>query len=218
MDAIKKVFSNVCHGTSMDKVPGPSPDGNPPPVSHSELSDPAMPIPRDILAYRTITTLYSKIQQESFRYTDTPKIKSIIRRRQLRVLNALANVAVAEHAVVAVMLNGQRVEYNEVIFTIGSAESGGQLTERLQDQAENDSGIGESEVEENTEAPGFFTQMRRYWDGEPEVVVVQNPRKDDLVNGTKQISRTDFSIPVISSTATNADPGGDICQFMAPCW
>lgn len=73
-----------------------SPDTAPPNDSH---------IPENILAFRTITTILSKIQQTtSFKYT-TVKPSSKEERQELRVLNALATIMVMNHEVVAVVTN-----------------------------------------------------------------------------------------------------------------
>jgi hypothetical protein len=56
-------------------------------------------IPRNILAFRTITTLLHLIQQEELETDPEPPIKE---RSELRLLNSLATVAITEHDIVAV--------------------------------------------------------------------------------------------------------------------
>ncbi len=60
-------------------------------------------------------------------------------------------------------------------------------------------GLGDSEVNEPpASSPGFFTRLKHYFN-DTEVVITQNTRKDEIANGTRQQSRTDFSIPNIET-------------------
>ncbi len=216
-DKASKAITKIYRGASTSKATETSHGSDPP--SRQDLPDPAASIvPHGILGFRTITLLYSKIAQQTFTYRDTPRIKSQTKREQIRILNALANVAVAEHAVVAVMLKGKPADgYNEVIFSIGSSESVGPLMESQQDN-DTDSGLGDSEVDEPAaSSPGFFTRIFRYFHN-PVVIFAQNPRKDEITNGTRQTSRTDFSIPVIETAVSDDNPKDDLYKFMAPCW
>jgi hypothetical protein len=60
-------------------------------------------IPRNILAFRTITTILAGIQQERpFKFSMKDSEISPAQKDQLKISNALANLAVAEHDIVAV--------------------------------------------------------------------------------------------------------------------
>ena len=68
-------------------------------LSHPQPND----IPRNILAFRTITRMLASIQQERpFQFSlDNSKISGA-QHRELKISNAFANLAVAEHNVIAV--------------------------------------------------------------------------------------------------------------------
>ena len=67
-------------------------------------SSPLKDIPRNILAFRTITTLLSQLQPEREFEGPTPKVGfSAAEQEELRISSALATVAVINHEVVAVV-------------------------------------------------------------------------------------------------------------------
>jgi len=80
-----------------DSPPEPSPAG-------IARNPPLNGIPKNILAFRTITKLLSLIQQERAFRALQPRSEDN-RRLELKLINALATVAVIEHEVVAVVNN-----------------------------------------------------------------------------------------------------------------
>jgi len=83
-----------------DSLPKPSRDTTASIAQNPPLND----IPRNILAFRTITKLLSLIQQErAFRALQTTAKGN--QRLQLKLTNALSTLAVIEHEVVAVVNN-----------------------------------------------------------------------------------------------------------------
>ena len=60
-------------------------------------------IPRNILAFRTITTMLASIQQgRPFKFSLNDSKLSAAQQQELKISNALANLAIADHEVVAV--------------------------------------------------------------------------------------------------------------------
>jgi hypothetical protein len=80
-------------------------------LSHPRPND----IPRDILAFRTITTILARIQQERpFKISLTDSEILPAQQKELKISNALANLAVANHDVVAVATVQSPEELNVV--------------------------------------------------------------------------------------------------------
>ena len=98
-------MSNLLHRVSQnfnksDSPPEPSRDT----TAGIARNPPLNGIPKNILAFRTITKLLSLIQQERAFRALQPRSEDN-RRLELKLINALATVAVIEHEVVAVVNN-----------------------------------------------------------------------------------------------------------------
>jgi hypothetical protein len=81
-------------------------------LSHPQPND----IPRNILAFRTITTILARIQQEqpfNFSLKDSEILQA--QQQELNISNALANLAVADHDIVAVATVQSPEELNVVV-------------------------------------------------------------------------------------------------------
>ncbi|KAF8804889.1 hypothetical protein BYT27DRAFT_7213579 [Phlegmacium glaucopus] len=83
------------------------------PLPTSPLKD----IPRNILAFRTITKLLSQIQQERAFEVYTPAILSPEDRLELKLSNAFSTLAVIEHEVVAIVTKRTAVTLKIVAST-----------------------------------------------------------------------------------------------------
>ena len=82
--------------------------------SHSLPND----IPRNILAFRTITTMLARIQQERpFKFSPEDLEISAAQQQELKIANALANLAIADHDIVAVATVHSAEELNVIACT-----------------------------------------------------------------------------------------------------
>ncbi|KJA17468.1 hypothetical protein HYPSUDRAFT_57717 [Hypholoma sublateritium FD-334 SS-4] len=99
-----------------------------PSISHNSLPE---DIPRNILAFRTITTLLSRIQQGRASQVPQPYTAQLNRdeRRELKISNAFSTLAVIEHEIVAVVTN-RDTETLEVIASIQSPNDNFSYIER----------------------------------------------------------------------------------------
>lgn len=230
MDNITKVFDIFYPHPSVDKEPETSPDSQPPP--NPDSTDPAAPIPFKILAFRSIITMLSGIQQqESFRYKDPPRSDSAQARQQLGILNALSNVAVTEHAVVAVMLQGGPYsESIEVKFSAGTSEIEDQPIESQQDINEPEDQLFESQQDDEDSEPqsfGFMRKIRNYWSRpttsttQTTYTVTQNPRKEEIKPENLIATNLPPSIPSICTPSVpveKSNPDGVLRHYINMCW
>ena len=111
MSSLLRKASNIFNST--DCTPGPRPldpsnndnDSDPDPAANlNDTSNYA--IPRNILAFRTITTLLAKIQQDTpITYSDALDRRDISpeHKQELKISNALANVANTDTDIVALV-------------------------------------------------------------------------------------------------------------------
>ena len=86
-------------------------------------------IPRNILAFRTITTLLSSIQQERAFQIKAPEILSPQERQELKISGAISTLAVFDSDVVAVVTKRSTPSVWNLILTRNYrwSESGGKL-------------------------------------------------------------------------------------------
>jgi hypothetical protein len=93
------------------------------------LTSPSQEIPRNILAFRTITKLLSQIQQErEFQVLYTEPTLSSKDRLELRLSNAFSTVAVIEHEVIAVVTKPTRESLQVTACTQTSINQGPLIT------------------------------------------------------------------------------------------
>lgn len=91
------------HIPSNDNLSDNAPPSIPPPISLSE------DIPRKILAFRTITTLLSRIQQEqAFRISESEETFSEQDNLELKLSSAFSTIAVIDHEIIAVVIERTR--------------------------------------------------------------------------------------------------------------
>src|SRR5277367_2334924 len=88
-------------------------------LSHPQPND----IPRNILAFRTITTMLARIQQERpFKFSLNNSKISGAQQRELKISNAFANLAVTDYDVVAVATVQSPDELNIVACSSDSSD------------------------------------------------------------------------------------------------
>ena len=224
----------------------PLPEPPPPPVAKTQESGrskkppksrrtprrpiPENTVPRRISGYRSITTMLSFVQREdSAKPTPAPPIVKENRPR-LRILNALANLAVYEHGAVSVMLKEPPTPEGstEVIFSASSqdrelifkseqgseAEDGDKKNKGKQrEDCGNDEQGSEAKDSGDKDTKGKQPEDCSADNANPEdddspanidvveYIFSQNPRRDDH----NEVTRTPFSIPVFNgSDATDA--------------
>jgi hypothetical protein len=116
-------------------------------------------IPRNILAFRTITTMLASIQQgQPFKFSLNDSKLSAAQQQELKISNALANLAIADHEIVAVA-TAQRAEELSV-FACSPSES-------------------------NDKSPPPKPLLAPQPDSWLKFIVSKNPRKDDKREDSK---------------------------------
>lgn len=178
--------------------PSASPEAPPVPVAPT--------IPNNILEFRTITTILSKIQQEMpFKLLGSIHDVPENHRHQLGIIDALSVVAVTDYQVIAAVSKGSiGDEPIQVTVSTSSFLQKARLTAKLQPSV-------------LICIANAFEQAALYlWT----IFVTQNPRKSD--NNKPKI--TTASIPEIIAVAPQENHGDDLHpnaplhQYLSPCW
>lgn len=156
---------------------GFNPSDNPPEASGDATAsiapNPSLDeIPTNILAFRTITKLLALIQQGRAFQVSEVKLQAP-QRKQLKIMNALSNVAVMDHEVVAVVTS----------FDSGMFDLNSNTLDLI--------ACVEPSNEKPPIAPSKSSFSNRMWD----VVYTQNFRHDDpKTDSTRQLAITDAKV------------------------
>lgn len=187
--------------------PGPKSKSKDSREAATSRTDPASPIPENILAFRTLTSMLSKIQQEMpFTVLDSkedniPKAEQY----QLRLLNAFSVIAVIDHQVIAAVLKrNQSVERQEVILSVSSSLGRVRLTQKPQLPSQ----IIKDIYDTITLQLSLFVARINF---------AQNPQKDDK----NAASKTNFSIPPPPAPDTarcDLDSNASILLYVRKSW
>lgn len=179
---------------------------------HASQSDPASstPIPDNILAFRTITSILSQIQQEMPFTVSNPKQGMLSReeRYQLRLLNAFSIMAVIDHQIVAAILKRNLSDRQEVILSVNSSLNRVRLTHKPQPPPPPTTLVSQM-------AGLYETASRQVSLFVERLTLVQNNRRDDK----NDASRTPFSIPTIPDVQIrDIDSNAPLTEYLQRCW
>lgn len=202
--------------------------------------DPENPIPLNILAFRSITSILSFAQKEQpLRITMVPTINSSAHRQQLRILTALSNIAVTHHGVVAAML---KVD-TETIQVILSAELGNEELIRGKQGSTPDEKPTVKKKALNFAEYCFASNTRRDNENKPRRAVLSIPLIDPVTNGAAAANAASNATPnaapntnpnaasntnpnvasnatpnVASNAASNAGSVRELAVYLEMCW
>lgn len=147
----RKVSLYLRKTSSSNQIPSETPGL--PNSSSSDTQSSSAPLPRNILAFRTITSMLSWIQQAQI--FEDPNLKSAdpANRKELKIVNALATIMVVDNEVVAVVAK----------HDVGAEALQAIVCAHLADDKKNLT---------HSQSPGIMGQLWQF-------LITQNPRRDD---------------------------------------
>lgn len=178
---IKRTASQLFAGKTGDSRDTPTSIPRNPPLE---------PIPKNILAFRTITHLLSAIQQNrEFQATAPSAQPDVNQRQELKLTNAFSTVAVIEREIVAVVTKRASAKL-EVVATIQPSDVGNPPTPSV--------------------PPSNYKKTIL------DFIFTQNPRRDDAVSATSQTGPT--ITDAMSLADFDLDDDEAIKKYAEECW